>query len=377
MKILVLSNSPVVESQGSGYIIVNTARSLKALGHQVDMIPPDGLEFMPSWRNRARNYRLTIGIAKWVYTHRAQVATYDLVIFYGAESALAVYVLKHVLKLKMPVILHSNGLEVHVDYRMKEMVASTGELKWYNFDQSWIFKYCYDNVDAIITLSKYDRDFAVQNIGIDPKKIHFIEPCLPEVFFNYQPETPIVRKPIIVYCGTWIARKGTKAVKEAIPAILEQYPEYTLRIIGTGKNFNAADEFPAALLPRIETFPLVESKEEMIRLYSESSIFVFPSVHESFGLVIAEAMFCGCAVVSGQTGFATNVANGKEAIVLEKPDTQHVYDAVKQLIDNDGLRESMARQAHERTMQLQWGNYQKQLGAVLETVFQRHAHAVA
>jgi glycosyltransferase involved in cell wall biosynthesis len=375
MKILVLSNSPVVESQGSGYIIVNTAKSLVALGHQVDMIPPDELEFMPSWRNRARNYRLTLGIAKWIYAHRERVAGYDLVIFYGAESALAVYVLKQVLKLKMPVILHSNGLEVHVDYRMKEQIEATGELKWYNFDQSWIFKYCYANVDAIITLSKYDRDFAVESIGIDPKKIHFIEPCLPEVFFNYQPATPIVRKPIIVYCGTWIPRKGTQAVKEAIPRLLEQYPEYTLRIIGTGNNFNAADEFPAALLPRIETFPLVESKEEMIRLYSESSIFVFPSVHESFGLVIAEAMFCGCAVVSGQTGFATNVANGTEAIVLDKPDTEHVYAAVKMLIDNDSLRASMSRNGHERTLQLQWGNYQKQLDAVLQTVFHRHAVA--
>jgi len=375
MKILVLSNAPVVESQGSGYIIVNTARSLTALGHQVDMIPPDELEFLPSWRSRARNYRLTLGIAKWVYAHRERVATYDLVIFYGAESALAVYVLKHVLKLTMPVILHSNGLELHVDYRMKDLVESTNELKWYHFDQSWIFKYCYDHVDAIITLSKYDRDFAVQNIGIAPEKIHFIEPCLPEVFFNYQPATAIVRKPIIVYCGTWIARKGIQAVKEAIPAILEQYPEYTFRVIGTGDKFNAAEEFPAALLDRIETFPLVESKEEMIRLYSESVIFVFPSVHESFGLVIAEAMFCGCAVVSGQTGFATNVANGKEAIVLEKPDTQHVYEAVKELIDNDALRENMAINAHERTQQLQWGNYKQQLGAVLETVLNRRAFA--
>jgi hypothetical protein len=54
-----------------------------------------------------------------------------------------------------------------------------------------------------------------------------------------------------------------------------------------------------------------------------------------------------------------------------------VYDAVKKLIDNDGLRESMSHNGHERTLQLQWGNYQKQLGAVLETIFQRHAHAVA
>jgi glycosyltransferase involved in cell wall biosynthesis len=375
MRVLILSNSPIVESQGSGYIIVNTARSLTALGHQVDMIPPDGLNFLPSWRNRARNYRFAIGIAKWVYAHQARVATYDLVIFYGAESALAVYILKRMLQLTMPVILHSNGLEMHVNYRMKDLIETTNELKWYNFDQSWIFKYCYDNVDAIITLSKYERDFAVQSIGIDPKKIYFIEPCLPEVFFDYQPEITVVRKPIIVYCGTWITRKGIQAVKEAIPRLLEQYPEYTLRIIGTGNEFKAADEFPAALLGRIETFPLVESKEEMIRLYSESSIFVFPSVHESFGLVIAEAMFCGCAVVSGQTGFATNVANGTEAIVLDKPDTEHVYAAVKELIDNDSLRESLSHNGHERTLQLQWGNYRRQLDAVLQTVFYRHAVA--
>lgn len=375
MKILVLSNSPAVESQGSGYIIVNTVRSLEALGHQVDVVPPDELIVLPGWRNRARNYRMALGFARWVYAHRRRVATYQLIMVYGGESALAVFVLRRLLRLGIPLVLHSNGLEAHVNYRLRDLQAQTQELKWYNFDQSWLFKYCYRHVDAIITLSHYDRDFALEHLGLDPQKVHVLEPCLPEVFFSYAPAVPVVRQPIIVYCGTWIPRKGTQAIREAVPKILAEHPGYSLRIIGAGRDFVSAENFAPDVVQRLEVYPLVESKEEMIRLYSESEIFVFPSIHESFGLVIAEAMHCGCAVISGYTGFATNVENGREALVLRNADGPHVYQALEQLIHDDDLRERLAAAGRQRTQRLQWSIYRQQLAQVLDTVLAGHAVA--
>lgn len=53
------------------------------------------------------------------------------------------YMLKYVLKFKMPVILHFFCLKMHVDELMKALTEFTDELKWYSFDQPWIFKSFY------------------------------------------------------------------------------------------------------------------------------------------------------------------------------------------------------------------------------------------
>src|SRR4030081_2029164 len=62
MKILTLSNCPLDEAQGSGYVIVNYARHLRLRGHQVDLLGPDELALPRSGR-RAIRYRLALGMA--------------------------------------------------------------------------------------------------------------------------------------------------------------------------------------------------------------------------------------------------------------------------------------------------------------------------
>ena len=109
MKILVLSNCPLLEHQGSGYIIVNTIRALQACGHTVTSIPPDEFEFLSFLKNRATNYRKAIGIAKWVLRNKGHIDEYSLIIFYGAESSLALFIFKKLLRKKIKTVLHSNG----------------------------------------------------------------------------------------------------------------------------------------------------------------------------------------------------------------------------------------------------------------------------
>ena len=44
MRILTISNCPAFEYLGSGYVIANFAKGLRALGHEVDLLQPDDYE---------------------------------------------------------------------------------------------------------------------------------------------------------------------------------------------------------------------------------------------------------------------------------------------------------------------------------------------
>ncbi|WP_366182392.1 glycosyltransferase family 4 protein [Flavobacterium ovatum] len=180
--------------------------------------------------------------------------------------------------------------------------------KWFHFDLSFFFMYCYTSVDKVITVSKSECNFLINNLGLDNKKVFYNNLALPEVYFNNG--IPFQSENIITYCGSWISRKGIYPMVEAMKIILQKHKNYKFRIIGVGENFEVLECF-SDFLNQIEVIPFVEDKKELMNLYGQSSIFLFPSLSESFGLVVAEAMYCGCALISGPTGYAAEIINGQ------------------------------------------------------------------
>jgi glycosyltransferase involved in cell wall biosynthesis len=56
------------------------------------------------------------------------------------------------------------------------------------------------------------------------------------------------------------------------------------------------------------------SDDELIALYSQCTLFVFPSFHEGFGLPALEAMCCGAAVIGSNTSSIPEVIGKEDAL---------------------------------------------------------------
>jgi len=95
-------------------------------------------------------------------------------------------------------------------------------------------------------------------------------------------------------------------------------------------------------------------------------IFAFPSVIESFGLALAEAMACGCAVVTTKVGLGASLQDREEAMLLESAASPRLYEAVKELITNLELRSRLARNAPHRVEHLRWSTAVRKLSDTYE-----------
>src|SRR5262249_35982027 len=77
--------------------------------------------------------------------------------------------------------------------------------------------------------------------------------------------------------------------------------------------------------------------EETVRFYRAADAFVYPSLNETFGLPILEAMACGCPVVTSDTSAMPETAGG--AAVLSNPrDPASIARAIVEAVGRDGLR---------------------------------------
>jgi glycosyltransferase involved in cell wall biosynthesis len=272
---------------------------------------------------------------------------YDVIEIYGGEGWLLARLLGCRQDRRFLLASHSNGLEPYAHERLGGIRPCS---KW---DVMGWMAAGFRAVDRIVTVSEADRQYALGQ-GYQPEsKVLSIENPLSETFLDLKPDFD-GRPTRIGFCGSWLPRKGAAVLSRDLTAILKEYPTWTLRLVGVGHDWRARDHFPEEICSRVEVVPFVADKAALRDLYGECAIVVVPSLYESFGLVTAEAMACGCAVVATRTGFAASLRGDVEAVLMPDPESPMLYDGVKRLVVDPVLRQKVAHGGHQRVQTLRW-----------------------
>lgn len=354
MRVLTLSNCDLVESQGSGYVIMNFARGLESLGHQVTLLGSKDCLFGPR-TDKARSLRLALGLWRKAGQLVKRIRP-DLVEFYGGEAWLATDRLARKPGRRFKIVAHSNGIEPFVHETLaRHGVPNTvhgGRLKWYQGRLSFPMERAFARADAVVTVSQPEAEYAIRCEFQPRERVLGIDNALPDHFLGL---TFVADRPkTIGFCGSWLARKGIAVLTTDLTTVLREAPDWNLHIVGVGEQFEAAAHFPPDILPRIQITGYLTDKTQLRHIYQSWAIAVMPSVYESFGLVATEAMASGCALVASRTGFAATLRDGDDAMLLMEPRTPHLYVAVKGLIERPALRQRIAHAGWERVQCLNW-----------------------
>ncbi len=97
------------------------------------------------------------------------------------------------------------------------------------------------------------------------------------------------------------------------------------------------------------------SPSQLIDIYNSCSIFISPSWAEGWGLPAAEAMACGCAVVSTDCGGIREYAEHEINALLSPPeDPQALARSIIRLLEDDDLRLRLARAGYKKIQEFTW-----------------------
>lgn len=359
MKILIVSNCPPLNHLGSGYVINHFVIGLKKLGYEVDFFDNRDYTICRWLNDRALIYRQSIGMLLLV-KRILRRQTYDLIEFWGADAGLAMEFCKknhpHTI-----LVHHTNGPEIRYDPLMRYTK------KWYHLDLFSYYKKSFTLADCILTVSEDDKAWLENHFP--EKLIYSINPGLPPRFLNQKAKRP--KHKLIGFAGSWIQRKGIDLIRYDITLVLQKHRDWKLRIIGGQKNKAILWEFPEDVRHQIELTPFLTDKARLISEYQEISIAIVPSIAESFGLVMAEAMACRAALVASKVGFANSLEHEKEAIILDKAEPGCLFSAIERLISSPGLMERIAENGWKRVQRLNWDTAYTQLKEIYQALDQR------
>ena len=185
-------------------------------------------------------------------------------------------------------------------------------------------------------------------IGIDPRDFE---------------TAPIIKNNQIsfLYVGRLLYWKGLHLVLRAFPAVRRHLPEVRLKVVGEGSDLpwlkRIADECGVANC--VEWLPWMPHKD-IASEYRNNVAFVFPSLHDSGGLVVLEALTAGLPVICLNLGGPGAIVNSSCGVVIDATDTEEetvlklLAEAMVTLAQKPHIRETLAANSLSRALSFTW-----------------------
>ncbi|WP_029463580.1 glycosyltransferase family 4 protein [Rickettsiella massiliensis] len=238
--------------------------------------------------------------------------------------------------------------------------------------------------DLLISISEASAKEAIELFSLEKDKIINGSVGLDEKFITYRPEKNKfkaislkynINKKFIFYLGGNDFRKNILNLIKAFVASPSLWNQYQLLII-TAKKSIFLDEAAAQLIKPtplsfndILLFDRVE-EEALLTFYAHCSLFVFPSLHEGFGLPIIEAMACGAPVIGSNVSSIPEAINCAEAL-FDPHDPKSIAQKMVQAVENDSFNLFLRNHSRVQHKKFCWIDSAQKVLHALEDLYQK------
>lgn len=216
----------------------------------------------------------------------------------------------------------------------------------------WMCGFC----DTFISNSRRGKEYLVEMLGVPSEEILARPYMVPDTQVLLQgqsdidPKTLERQRPMFLCVGLIVARKGTTYLLEACAMLKRQgYENYTLVLVGDGEQRE-----------EMETYAKEQGIAEQIvwtgwleygRLgayFRAADVFVFPTLEDTWGVVLLEAMAFGKAILCSKwAGASEMVVEGENGYIFDPYEPETLAAKMQELIENPGAIAQMGENSRK------------------------------
>lgn len=223
----------------------------------------------------------------------------------------------------------------------------------------------------IITVSDFERERIIEGLRIPAKTVRTVYNACGTHFNAQRNETVLqafkekmkLPERFVLFLGNTDPKKNLPNVMKAL-GILQQKGQldFTLVMPDFGKEHLQAmlnAQGNPQLMQHIMLTGYIPN-QELPSLYKLAELFLYPSLRESFGIPILEAMACGTPLITSNTSAMPEVA-GKQALLIDPTQPEDIADMIHKVLTDNGLRNSSIAYGIERAAQFSWDKTAQQV----------------
>ena len=291
----------------------------------------------------------------------------DIIQTYNQFPVAAVVLAKRLFRWKVPIIHFVTN---------STLLLSGFEYKYGNMFETWALR----RVNHVTIETEYIRQELISRFGIEASRSTQVYSGIDMDGITSSIRASSSRRAAsrdkTVFCAARIhPAKNQLAIVKAIPKILRAHPE--VRFIFTGPVRDPA--YLGLMRKFIEDNQLSEQveitgevpQESLYELYHSATIFVFPTLYETQGQVLLEAMAFGLPVIASRIGPIEDMVNLEKgsAILVDPNNIDEIADSVIRLLEDESLREELSARGKKLVSQrFSWEEIAKEMLKVYEKV---------
>lgn len=195
---------------------------------------------------------------------------------------------------------------------------------------------CFPNINSPVT---------VAHCGISPA----FHPAHEEEIIQFKMKYGI-NKPYFILVGAGSDYKNAVLFFQAFSQL---YSKSGFEVICTGSGYLLGNEFRELAAGSV-VHSLYLSDDELRAAYSGATALVYPSKYEGFGMPVAEALACGCPVITCPNASIPEVA-GDAAIYVKDDNIEEMIDALCE-VQKLKIRNRLMAQGLEQAQKFSWSN---------------------
>ncbi|MFC3652363.1 glycosyltransferase family 4 protein [Dyella humi] len=220
--------------------------------------------------------------------------------------------------------------------------------------------------DLLLGISESTCREAIQLLKLDERRIVNISAAVGDEFVRLPTQVTAtsvgrkygVHRNFVMYAGGFDHRKNLSALIAAYSGLSESVRKsHQLVFVGNidTKEHNELSVVRDSVgLARDElVFTGFVSNAELIKLYNACAVYIFPSLHEGFGLPALEAMSCGAIVLGANTTSLPEVIGLTEAL-FDPSDMASISSKLLQGLTDEAFRNRFREHAAVHTKKFSW-----------------------